>query len=185
MNDSPLKQVANNPPPLELRDIHLPEPISWWPITAGWWFILVAIILVFISLLLVRKIRDSKQLKNEIHVELEHIKQQFQQSGNKIQLAKNLSILLRRASISYYPDTDFAGLTGEHWLKHLDETLNSSTETNKFLGKTGEVLLTAPYLPEETKLDFDGPALISLCESWLMANHKHQGRKTDTRGRSA
>jgi hypothetical protein len=25
---------------LPLRDIHLPEPISWWPLAYGWWILL-------------------------------------------------------------------------------------------------------------------------------------------------
>lgn len=40
----------------QLVDIPLPEPISWWPISTGWYVVLIAILLV-IGLLIVRKRR--------------------------------------------------------------------------------------------------------------------------------
>ena len=28
---------------LPLRDLHLPEPVGWWPLAPGWWVILVIV----------------------------------------------------------------------------------------------------------------------------------------------
>ena len=28
-----------DPAEIPLRDIHLPEPISWWPLAPGWWIL--------------------------------------------------------------------------------------------------------------------------------------------------
>ena len=164
------------PQTLDLRDIHLPEPISWWPIAPGWWMLIASLFLIITIIFILRKSYLGKQLKRDITAELENIKQQFQNTQNKSQLAKSLSILLRRACISYYPKTNIAGLTGEHWLAYLDKTNVKLSKNNSFKSNAGEVLLSAPYLPDSTKLDFDAPSLIDLCEVWLLAPHKKMPR---------
>jgi len=178
MNEPVLNQQAPNPQTLDLRDIHLPDPVSWWPIAPGWWIILASVILICAVIFISRKIYLGRQLSRDIKAELEHIKRQFHKTQNKSQLAKALSILLRRASISYYPGTDIAGLTGNDWLAYLDETSTSSSASKKFQSETGQVLLTAPYLPDDADLYFDAQTLIRLCESWLRSTHRSRHKKT-------
>ncbi len=182
---------------LNLKDIHLPTPISWWPLAPGWWMLLIGSFLIISALFFARKLYRSKQLKRDIKTEIETIKQQFQQSQNKSQLAKSLSMLLRRASISYYPKetfsgTNVAGLTGEHWLSFLDRTSPKSTgkssEQNPFQSDAGKILLNAPYLHDDSennsknnKLDFDALTLINICESWLLSKHKSARKLAHTK----
>lgn len=166
---------------LNLRDIHLPEPVSWWPLAPGWWLLLTALLIIIALAFITRKIYRSKQLKRDINAELETIKQQFQQTQNKSQLAKALSVLLRRANITYYSRSHFkgesiAGLTGENWLAWLDKTHSKPehtlTEKNiTFQSELGQVLITAPYMSDESQLDYDAQSLIQLCESWLHSAH--------------
>jgi len=170
-----------NQPNLNLRDIHLPEPVSWWPIAPGWWLLLAALLIIVALAFIARKIYRSKQLKRDINTELEAIKQQFQQTQNKSQLAKALSVLLRRASITYYSRSHFngesiAGLTGENWLAWLDKTHSQpdsvlSAKNIKFQSDIGHVLISAPYMADDAELDFDAQTLIQLCESWLHSPH--------------
>jgi hypothetical protein len=166
-----MNEPMPTPAALDLRDIHLPEPISWWPVAPGWWLLIAAILLLLMLIYIARKIYLARQLKRDIASELEDIKQRYQQTNNKSQLAKSLSVLLRRASITFYPATDIAGLTGERWLSYLDETGRHSAKAASFHSDTGKVLLSAPYLPEDSTLDFDAQALLALCESWLFAPH--------------
>ena len=160
-----------DPGTLELRDIHLPEPISWWPPAPGWWISLAVIIVIIAAVYIARKIYLGKQLRRDIASELERIRQQYQKVENRPQLARDLSILLRRANISYYPEANIAGLTGEQWLQHLDMTNDRPSADLAFQSETGKILLTAPYLPDDAELDFDAGKLISLCESWLTSAH--------------
>jgi len=159
-------------PTLNLRDIHLPDPISWWPIAPGWWMIIASVILVIAVVFIAKNIYLKKQLNRDIKAELETIKQQYRLTKNKSSLAQSLSLLLRRASISYYPKTDIAGLIGNEWLAYLDNTSNRSSANKNFQSETGKILLSAPYLPENANLDFDAKKLIHLCEAWLYSSHK-------------
>ncbi len=166
---------------LNLHDIHLPEPVSWWPIAPGWWLLAGGLLVIFILIFIARKIYRGKQLKRDISTELETIKQQFQQTQNESQLAKSLSILLRRANITYYSRKNFngesvAGLTGEDWLAWLDKTHSRpdsalTAKNIKFQSELGRILITAPYMADETRLDYDAQTLIQLCESWLLSPH--------------
>jgi len=166
-----MNESMPTPAALDIRDIHLPEPVSWWPVAPGWWLLIATMLLLLVFIFIARKIYRSRQLKRDIASELENIKQRYLLSNDKSQLAKSLSVLLRRASITFYPATDIAGLTGERWLAYLDETGRHSANAAKFQSETGEVLLSAPYLPEDASLDFDAHALLHLCESWLFAPH--------------
>lgn len=164
---------------LQLRDIHLPEPISWWPPAPGWWILLTSTLLIMLAFFIVRRIYQktylSRQLKRDIIIELEHIKQQFHHTQNESALAKSLSVLLRRTSISYYPAKDIAGLTGDDWLNWLDAA-NTNNADKKFQSDLGKTLLTAPYMADDSKpgsdrQKLDAPRLIDLCESWLRTTH--------------
>ena len=166
-----MNESMPTPAALDIRDIHLPEPVSWWPVAPGWWLLIATMLLLLVLIFIARKIYRSRQLKRDIASELENIKQRYLLSNDKSQLAKSLSVLLRRASITFYPATDIAGLTGERWLAYLDETGKHSANAARFQSETGKVLLSAPYLPEDASLDFDAQALLLLCESWLFAPH--------------
>ena len=163
---------------LNLRDIHLPEPISWWPLAPGWWMLFAITLIITLTIYIAMKIYRSRQLKRDITSEFEQIKLQFENSQNKSQLAKSLSVLLRRANITYNPASNVAGLTSDNWLAWLDKTSKHSTADTRFQSDTGKILLSAPYLPDDATLDFNAKELIHLCETWLLTSHRKQTGKT-------
>ncbi len=138
--------------------------------------ILLVVFVVFLARKIASKTYFNRQLKRDTHSELEQIKQQFQHTKNAIILAKSLSALLRRASISYYPEKDVAGLTGNAWLNWLDS--NNTHKTNhKFQSDIGKILLSAPYIADnhtaaKNRPDYDTQELIDLCDCWLRSPHK-------------
>jgi hypothetical protein len=148
---------------LALRDIHLPDPVSWWPPAPGWWLLLGGIFLLAIMLFMIKKIRQRKRLQKVSLAELEILRTKYDNDKNKKALAQSLSVLLRRASISFQPRNNVASLTGNQWLQHLDNT----TDNKGFETGTGNILITAPYLPDDKQIDVDTDSLLSLCESWL------------------
>ena len=162
---------------LPLRDIHLPDAISWWPPAPGWWILLGMLVVSAVSVYLLRAFYLSRRVKRSALEELESIRHQYEQTRNQKQLAEQLSILMRRASISFHPRSEAASLTGTNWLDYLDST----SKQPGFNQEAGQLLISAPYLPADHAISNEtasnADALLSLCENWLRAqpyvNKKH------------
>ncbi|MGX2038666.1 DUF4381 domain-containing protein [Methylocaldum sp. MU1018] len=145
---------------LPLRDIHLPDPIGWWPPAIGWWIVLAAsLLLIAAAAWAIRRWRQSTVAKlalrelNALHAD---------PTLATTEKLKRLSALLRRASLSAYPREDVAGLTGEAWLEWLDRPLGRP----RFSQGAGRVLLDTPYRPMG---EADMDSLAALCRDWLKA----------------
>lgn len=156
---------------LHLRDIHLPDPISWWPPAPGWWILLALIIFLTAGVIIGIKIYNSRALHRNVVSEIETIKNNFKINADQYELIQSLSVLLRRSCISFYPRNETAGLTGEDWLRYLDNTSpnRSSVQNYQFHQGIGAILASAPYMPESAVSSINTDALIALCESWLQA----------------
>ncbi len=153
------------PSQLPLKDIHLPEPVSWWPPAMGWWILLILIVaLVFFSYWLYKRITRSTAIKTAIKI-LQDIKQDTGLSEE--QKLAELSALIRRVAISLFPRKDVAGLTGKRWLEFLDETLGEPRFSEK-----GKILTDARYRKDKSQGDI--AALIALCEDWLKVLKKRK-----------
>ena len=88
--------------PLPLRDIHLPEPVSWWPPAPGWWLLLILSAVIITGIVVFKRVRKRRLLKRTALAELAMIRQQYHENHDRIALVKALSALMRRASISFY-----------------------------------------------------------------------------------
>lgn len=156
---------------LELRDIHLPDAISWWPPAPGWWIIAGVLVLTLLLGYMARKYYRSKAIHRHIVTEIETIKNNYQSNKNTYTLIQSLSVLLRRCCISFYPRHETAGLTGKDWLRYLDSTYPEKHASSDcpFQQGVGKILASAPYMAEHNTIDIDANALLELCEKWLQA----------------
>ncbi len=164
---------GTDPASLPLRDIHLPDPVSWWPLAPGWWALLLLLVsIVLITMYLIRRYRNHKI--SAIYLakrELERIKTDFNITQDKSNLVIELSELIRRLSISIFPREESAGLTGEEWLKFLDQY----SEKNEFDNGIGRVLIEAPYQADP---EFNSNELTELISIWLESVAKrNRGKK--------
>jgi len=149
---------------LALRDIHMPEAVSWWPLAPGWWGLLGLMLLLVIIVLLVRSWRRRRRLRNSAVMELKRIRDAFDQHHDALRLVRELSVLLRRIAISYFPRSDVASLTGDDWLRFLDRSGALADSDRGFLNGPGKILNSGPY---QARLDVDTQALIVLCQQWV------------------
>lgn len=151
---------------IELRDIHLPDPVSWWPLAPGWWIlmlliiVLMAVAIIFIPKL-IKKIHHQPA-RNLALIEFKTIQQQYKSQHNSQILVQSLSVLLRRICMTYDSRENSASLTGTAWINKL----NNINPQQRFSDELITILLTAPY---KKQYEFNVQALLDQCEAWI--NH--------------
>ena len=150
------------PNQLNLRDIHLPDPIGWWPPAIGWWLLavlipLLSVLIIWLYKRITRKtaIKAAKKLLLKIKLD---------SSIDEMNKLIELSAVIRRVAISISPRAETASLTGQTWLEYLD----SSVKGTPFTLGAGKVLADTHYQNTPSS-DLDIPALINVCEDWLKA----------------
>ena len=153
-------------PTLELRDIHLPDPVSWWPLAPGWWLAL-AIIIAVIVLVIIFVRRYRQQLYRRLGLQrLTAIEHDETTQQDHRQLIQQLSKLLRHMSVLHYRQT-CAGLDGTAWLIFLDQPFHKQPEPKNqpFSAGVGQCLGAGPY--QKDIGDIDTVALFTLCRLWI------------------
>lgn len=125
----------NNLP--EIKDIHIPDTVSMFPLAYGWWVILVLIIGLFLFIQLVRFIiRTSKR-----YYALKELKNLDLLVG--IDAVIGLSNLLRRiCSIKY---KNASSLYGKDWVNFL------TSEGRCLSADAANLLINAPFMNRKTK----------------------------------
>lgn len=146
-------------PLAELRGLHMPEPVSWWPPAPGWWLVAVIVMIALVGL----SIRIRRQLRSPLRAaraELVQLEAQHARQPDNRQTVGALSALLRRSALAQFPNAHAASLCGQGWLEFLDRT----ARTDQFSRGPGVVLTSAPYQPDGHA---DVDALFQLTRDWL------------------
>ena len=147
-------------PLADLRDIHLPEPVSWWPPAPGWWLLVALSLVVVAGLLWLWRYRRRQTPRRVALAELTRLRADFQRDGDGAAVATGISALLRRLALTHFPRSQVAGLVGDAWLQFLDRTGGD----NQFSAGPGRALIRAPYRPTEA---FEIEALLNVAEAWI------------------
>ena len=151
--------------PLEqLRDIHLPDPVSWWPPALGWW--VVAILFLGLIATCIWWYRNpSIRAYRVARKELKHLREEHQASQDDLTLVKDLSVLLRRYALAVFGRQRVASLIGDSWMRFLNET----GKTLSFTEGAGQVLQTVPYGGRDP---VEAHTLLILVEQWIKTNRR-------------
>ncbi len=134
---------------IPLRPLHLPNPISWWPLAPGWWIVIASLILIIclICFRIWQKYKYNAPKRFALKV-LKKIEADYQLNRNDLVLIRKISELLRRTMLAYQPRCEIAGLTGDDWMKCLDQGLSLPY----FQTEGAEILLKFPYQDKNIKL---------------------------------
>ncbi|MES0882116.1 DUF4381 domain-containing protein [Roseibium sp. SCP14] len=115
-----------------LEPVPEPEPVSMFPQTAGWIWLLLVLIALTVTL--------GNQL-------VKHRKSNAYRKQALSELTRSpddpsvLSNLIRRTALTAYPRSSVASLHGSDWLEFLDKTYGGKEFTNG----AGQALASAPY----------------------------------------
>jgi len=102
----------------QLRDIRLPEAVSWWPLAPGWWALLVVLLVTSVSLIGL-EYRRRRSLKYQALQELQRLKTEKSSQLSTQELATDICILVRRVVLNGSSGRQFASTHGESWGEYL------------------------------------------------------------------
>ena len=166
MNQMPQNPLAN------LKDIHLPPDPGWWPPAYGWW--LIAILLLTITYFGLNRWRRRQARLRPIKLALKELKElnlEINDPDQRRQLLQEISALVRRFSLIFFPETEVAELCGREW---LDFICKNSSLADTSTRKAFSPLIQAPYAPI---CDTDLVALGKNLEQWFRDQSSRKRKK--------
>jgi len=156
----------------QLADIHLPEPVSYWPPAIGWW-ILAAIALVLLALLLRRlaKLRRQQKIRQYALAELERCYHSYSQAEpaladqSRLSYVNQFNSVVRRVALVHYPQANVASLDGAAWVDFIRQKGESSLMTD-------EIAAALQYGRFQTRCDVDVDAMQDFGRQWIESLYK-------------
>ena len=120
-----------------LRDIHLPEPVGFWPLAPGWWILLIMILIA--TFLFLRSyyagwkqrricsfaVRELDKCVSEYRAE-KAADTQADVDQLKLNFVNEVNAVLRRVALKHFPDALPASLSGEQWIAFLRDRGDAS-----------------------------------------------------------
>ena len=134
----------------DLRDIHLPDPVSIFPLAPGWLVLIVLVpVLFFVIRFIVRRLLMPKYKKLALQ-ELSNIATNYEVSNKAHETCGEISLLIRKALVAKIGNKEVAGLVTEEWLTYLDKL----SQTDCFTNGAGRNIISAPY-SKDSIVDID------------------------------
>jgi len=147
----------------KLKEITLPEAISYTPETLAWYILFSVIFLLLLFLLWKRYKSHKKNLyRKDALKELSKIK--------KEKAFREIPVLVKRIVLVFTERERIASLSDQKWLEFLDSTYNGIS----FLSETGKILIDLSYAsPNKTNkyTESEIEALFNLITKWIKSHN--------------
>ena len=150
-----------------LKELALPEPISYVPQTAGW-YVLLVVLAISLAVLLRRWRRQylANRYRREALYHLDVITSQLDDAAQRPAALVALPALVKRTAISFTPREDVAQLSGDAWLGFLDSTYRGTAFTTG-PGRLLPVLAYRPSAALASVPDRQVSELVELLRQWI------------------
>ena len=167
-NDFGNKEIAG------LKEIALPDPVSYMPQTIGW-YILFAVVLILAVWLGYRGYR--RWMVNRYRTfalrRLDDIEQQLRQPDTRMNALTAIPVLIKQTALRCYRRAEIAQVSGKEWLAFLDKSYGGK----EFKEGAGRLL---PDLSYQSSANLEGVEdskvgeLLSLIKIWI---RKHKNKE--------
>ncbi|MFT5571432.1 MAG: hypothetical protein ACI9FR_000346 [Cryomorphaceae bacterium] len=155
----------------QLRDVHAPDAIGWWPLAIGWWVLAIVLvaILTYAAWRLLRRVRRERYRKIA-KTELENHFANWQKNRKTDQYLQNTSSVLRRIILHINQNESLTTVSGTAWVKVLEHHSNEP-----FTSATKLALAESLYQKDAAT---DVPAIHQELHNWV-ALHKRNDKQVD------
>ena len=126
-----------------LRDIHLPDIPSLWPLPTVFWIVLFSVVLTGGGLWALWKYAHRITAKKYANHEVDSLTERF--SGNNYKIASEICLLLRRIALMKFKREDVSLLSGKAWRQFLEKT----TKKPVFAGEAGDIVENIMFIPSD------------------------------------
>lgn len=158
--DEQLQQILQQ----QMRDVHLPDAVSWWPLSTAWWLLIILLLCVlsYFSLRVIQKHRRNLYRKIASR-ELQSYYDVWRADKDAASYIQGANELLKRCVISFSPMA--AKLSGQAWTNILE--LHSTKPLSE---KTTLALTESVY---QAQPNVDVSALNQELSQWIR-QHKQE-----------
>ncbi|MCD0506161.1 DUF4381 domain-containing protein [Bordetella petrii] len=154
----------------QLRELPLPPPVPYWPLTWGWALVaaLLLLALCWSSIAYVRRRRRNLYRRQALR-ELDNLARQA--TGDPL-AARALPALLKRTALAAHPPgqrASLASLRGDAWLHSLE-----TGARDVFPADSASLLATLAYAPDAKVRGLDAAVVRGLIEAsrrWMERHH--------------
>lgn len=145
----------------QLRDIHLPDPVSAWPPGPGWWLLaaLATALAVATFFWILRRYR-ANAWRRQAKAALNDAWRQWREDGDDLACLQSINAILKRAALRQFPRDTVASLSGDDWEAFLDAQWRREQAGFSALSFASRAYQAAPR-------DIDIPALHRLGRQWV------------------
>ena len=140
MNPEQLQQALQN-----LRGIHEPEAVGWWPLAIGWW-VLIIFAVFSITYLILRWVRHRRlnRYRTVAEIGLQLSFEQWQETADSRQYLQSANALLKRSVRHINQQSDVSSSTGSQWAELLNRHAKTALSDSAICALTEECYQAQP-----------------------------------------
>jgi len=155
----------------QLADIHLPDPVSVWPLAPGWWLLLALLLALGVGVALWRRRQRRYAFRAQALRELDAIYTRLAEHQQPATYLQELNRLLKRLAFTSYGQAFDPSLKGLAWLAWLD---SSCPKLPGRFTDAGANLLVAGLYQAAPEGDIAG--LQALARAWVRTHPRRLSR---------